>query len=199
MDLILTYLTALGLSGIGVGMVLEALGVPCFPGGIVIILAGFLCSQGRMEFQTVLVVAMTAYTVGSIIAYFIGKNFGEPFFKRFGRYLGVGFQELLDKQNLPARSAGAFILLGRFVPGVGNLTPYLAGLVQLPLGWFLFYNSLFAIIWASIYLYVGMFFGNRWPAIVAFVQPRLIGIAILGGLLVLAVLVIRDIRQVRLQ
>ncbi|MDA8097420.1 MAG: DedA family protein [Clostridia bacterium] len=199
MDLILTYLTALGLGGVGAGMVLEALGVPCFPGGIIIILAGFLCSQGRMEFQTVLVVAFVAYTVGSIAAYIIGKNFGEPFFKRYGRYLGVGFQELVDAQNIPARSAGAFILLGRFVPGVGNLTPYVAGLVQLQLGWFLFYNSFYAVIWSSIYLYVGMFFGNRWPAIIAFIQPRLVGIAILGGLLVLAFLVIRDRRQLKVR
>lgn len=195
LDLITSYLTALGLTGVAVGMLLEALGVPCFPGGLIIIFAGFLVSQGKLDFQAVLLVAFAAYSSGSIIAYVIGRHFGEPFFKRFGRYVGAYPEQFLNSNSVPARSAGALILLGRFLPGVGNLTPYIAGLLQFQVGWFIFYNSLFTVIWSSAYIYIGMFFGNKWPAIMEFIQPRMLGLAILGALLVLVFLVLRDRRR----
>lgn len=192
MSLIASYLTALGLTGVAAGMLVEALGVPCFPGGLIIIFAGFLISQGRLEFETVLLVAFAAYTFGSVVAYVVGKHFGEPFFQRFGRYVGAVPQQYLEMGSVSARSAGALILLGRFVPGVGNLAPYVAGLLKLRVGWFLLYNSLFVLLWSVIYLYVGMFFGHRWPVILEFIQPRLLGFAILGLLLVLTFLALRD-------
>lgn len=199
MDMIASYLTALGLTGVAAGMLLEALGVPCFPGGLIIIFAGFLISKGRLEFETVLLVAFSAYTFGSVVAYVIGKQFGEPFFKRFGRFVGSVPQQYLEAGNISARSAGVLILLGRFVPGVGNLAPYVAGLLNLQVGWFLFYNSFFTVVWSSVYLYVGMLFGNRWPVIIKFIQPRMLGFAILGMLLVLTFLALRDRKRAGFQ
>ncbi|ACA59569.1 DedA family protein [Candidatus Desulforudis audaxviator] len=192
MDSVLDCLSALGLGGVVLGTVLEALGVPFFPGAVVMILAGVLVHQGALNFPATLGAAFGGYTVGSVLAYLLGKNVGTPFFRRYGRFLHVSPEKLMQAQTLPAYSAGFFVLLGRFVPGVGNLTPYLAGLAQLQVGWFLLYNSLYALGWGTVYLGVGMFFGSRWPAIITFIQPRLLGIAVLGGLAVVAVMMHLD-------
>lgn len=192
MQSVLDCLSALGLGGVVLGTVLEALGVPFFPGTVVMILAGVLVHQGALSFPVTLGAAFGGYTVGSVLAYVLGKNVGTPFFERYGRFLHVSPEKLVQAQTLPAYSAGFFVLLGRFVPGVGNLTPYLAGLAHLQVGWFLFYNSLYALSWGTVYLGVGMFFGSRWPAIIAFIQPRLVGIAVLGGLAVVAALMHLD-------
>lgn len=194
---VLDYLAAFGLGGVALGTVLEAMGVPFFPGALVMILAGVLVHQGSLSFPLVLVTAFGGYTAGSILAYVLGRKVGIPFLRRYGRFLHVRPERLMQAQALPAYSAGVFVLLGRFIPGLGNLTPYLAGLTQLQVGWFLAYNSLYALGWGAVYLGVGMFFGARWPVILAFVQPRLVGFAILGTLLVVAVFLLFD-RQRRL-
>jgi len=195
LESVLNYLAAFGLGGVVVGTVLEALGVPFFPGAVVMILAGILVHQGTLSFPVTLAAAFTGFTLGSVLAYLLGKNVGTPFFQRYGRYLRLSPERLAQAQALPAYSAGVFVFLGRFIPGLGNLTPYLAGLAQLQVGWFLVYNSLYALGWGTVYLGVGMFFGARWPAILAFVQPRLLGLAVLGGLAVLAVVLYLDGRR----
>lgn len=199
MDLVASYLTALGLTGVAAGMFLESLGVPCFPGGLIIIFAGFLISQDRLEFETVLLTAFAAYTLGSVIAYVIGKHFGESFFARFGHWIGAVPQRYLNAETTSVWSAGALIVLGRFIPGLGNLAPYAAGLLKLKVGWFLLYNSFFAVVWSVVYLYVGMFFGHRWPVIIEFIQPRMLGFAILGILLFLSFLALRDRKRMGLR
>ena len=49
LDFIVNYLTALGLSGLLAGVFIEAMGVP-FPGGIMVVLTGFLVNQGKINF-----------------------------------------------------------------------------------------------------------------------------------------------------
>lgn len=173
-DLILSYLSTLGLAGILIGMTLEALGIPGFPGGLLVILAGFLVHEGVLEFHSALAAAFTGNTLGASAAYLLGRNVGEPFFVRYGRYLRVPPQKLREAQELFARSAGAFLLVGRFVPGLGNLTPYLVGLGRCQFAVFLLYNSIFALVWGSLYLSLGMLFGQNWHRIWALLQPHLI-------------------------
>ncbi|MBO8128440.1 MAG: DedA family protein [Peptococcaceae bacterium] len=195
MNDVLDLLSTLGLGGIAVGMALEALGVPFFPGGIMIILAGFLINQGRLEFYPALTAAFLGYTLGSTSAYLIGKNIGEPFFRRYGRYLGVLPEHFHQARVLPASSVGLLVLLGRLIPGIGNITPYLAGLANLEAGHFIIYNSFFGLAWGALYLSIGMFFGHNWPVIMNLIRPRLVGIGILGILLAVVVYAVKQRRK----
>jgi membrane protein DedA with SNARE-associated domain len=52
-DAILSYLSSLGLFGLMGGVFIESMGVP-FPGGIMVILTGFLVQQGHLEFFSAL-------------------------------------------------------------------------------------------------------------------------------------------------
>jgi len=185
-DLILSYLSTLGLAGIFLGMILEALGIPGFPGGILVILAGFLVHEGVLDFHSALVAAFTGNTVGASAAYLLGRNIGEPFFIRYGRYLRMPPGKLQEAQELLARSAGTFLVVGRFIPGLGNITPYLVGLARCQFGTFLVYNSIFALAWGSLYLSLGMLFGQHWPRIWALLQTPIIVIAaIITGMSIL--------------
>lgn len=171
-------------------MLLEALGVPCFPGGVMIILAGFLVNQGVFDFHAALGASFAGYTVGSVAAYIMGKNIGLPAVRRLGRWVRLDPERLVP-DRLPVRSAGVFVLLGRFLPGLGNLTPYLAGAAHLQWGAFIVYNSIFGLVWGALYLLIGMFFGHNWPVIMAFIQPRLVGLAILAILITVTVFLVR--------
>lgn len=176
---VMQYLGALGAGGILAGAVIEALGVP-FPGGLMVVLAGFLVDQGRLNFYLALLAAVAGFNLGALAAYLIGRQVGEPFFKRYGRYLRITPQKFDRAQSWMTRSAAAFIIVGRFVPMISNLTPYMAGVSKLSPARFLFYNSIFALTWASFNLAVGIIFGQNWETFSRFTRTWLpLGAALL--------------------
>ncbi len=181
LDFIVNYLTALGLSGLLAGVFIEAMGVP-FPGGIMVVLTGFLVNQGKINFFSALITTLSGYTAGSFTAYLIGRNLGQPFFLWCGRYLRITPERIKQTQSWLDRSAPAFIVFGRFLPGVSNLTPYMAGVSRIGAGYFLFYNTLFTLGWGGLYLLLGMFFGHNYRLISGYLNNGLpfVGLGLLG-------------------
>jgi membrane protein DedA with SNARE-associated domain len=181
LDLIVNYLTALGLGGLLAGVFIEAMGLP-FPGGIMVVLTGFLINQGKLGFSSALAATLFGYTAGSFTAYLIGRNLGQPFFVRCGKFLHVSPERFEQTQVWLDRSAPAFIIFGRFLPGLSNLTPYMAGVSRIGVGYFLFYNSIFALGWGVLYLLVGMFFGHNYQLVAGYLNNKLplVGLGLLG-------------------
>lgn len=181
LELIINYLTALGYGGLLAGVVVESLGIPFFPGGIMVILAGFLIHQGKMNFLSALLIMFTGYTAGSLLAYLTGRKVGKPLFLHSFKFLRISPERLNQTQNLLDHSAPVFIIFGRFLPGLSNLTPYLAGISRINIGYFIFFNSIFTISWGILYLLVGMFFGHNYRAIAGYLNTRLplVGLLIL--------------------
>jgi len=190
-DFILNYLSTLGLVGLLMGVFIESMGVP-FPGGIMVILTGLLVNQGRLEFSSAMLATLSGYTGGSLTAYLIGRNLGQPFFVRIGAFLRISPERFEQAQSLLDRSAPAFIIFGRFLPGLSNLTPYMAGVTRISLPYFLLYNSIFTVGWGFLYLLLGMFFGHNYQLIAPYINTRLplVGLALLGSCL--AYLLIRN-------
>jgi len=184
LDLIVDILSALGLWGLLAGVVIESMGIP-FPGGIMVILAGFMVNQGKMNFLSALLTMLSGYTAGSLAAYLIGRKLGRPFFISSGKYLRISPEKFEQAQGWLDHSAPAFIIFGRFLPGLSNLTPYMAGVSRIGIGYFLFYNSIFALGWGFLYLMLGMFFGHNYQAIAGYLNTRLpiVGLVILGSYL----------------
>ncbi|MFZ5632519.1 MAG: DedA family protein [Bacillota bacterium] len=166
------FLGELGLWGVFLGTVIEALGVP-FPGGVMLVLAGVLINDGRLNYQGTLILAVTGFNVGATAAYFIGRTVGEPFFSKFERVFKVNHDKLEKARSWMEQSASAFIIFGRFVPMASNLTPYLAGMSRLSPGRFLLYNSIFALVWASFNIAIGYYFSRSWQAVMKFTGAHL--------------------------
>lgn len=171
-DVILNYLSSLGLPGLLAGVLIESMGVP-FPGGIMVILTGFLITQGKLDFTPALLTAYAGYTVGSLAAYLIGRYGGKPFLTGFGKFMHIPANKFEHTLTWLDRSAPAFIIFGRFLPGLSNLTPYLAGVSRIGAGYFLFYNSIFALGWGILYLLLGMFFGHNYELIAGYLNKSL--------------------------
>ena len=166
------YLNTLGLGGLLGGLFIEAMGLP-FPGGVMIMLAGFLINQEQLNFYTVFPLAMLSFNLGATVAFFIGQRVGEPLFKQYGRCLRVNKYNLEHARQCLKRSAPMFIIAGRFVPMVSNLMPYVAGASGFKWGQFLLYHFVFTMIWISINISVGMLFGHQWPAIAGYMNHKL--------------------------
>lgn len=175
------YLTAFGIGGILLSSFVEALGVPFFPGGIMVIIGGFLVAKGYMVFPAAMVATALGFITGSVVAYLLGAKLGGRVFEKVGgRLLKVTPARLDKARTFLSRSAPGFIIFGRFIPGISNLTPYLAGIGQLSPGLFLTLTTLFAVSWSALYLTLGILFGNNWDKISGRLQPIFITSALFG-------------------
>lgn len=182
MDFCTGYLESLGLGGLLVGLIIEALGFP-FPGGAMIMLSGFFINQHRLDFHNVFLVAVAGFNLGAIAAFFIGRRMGNLLLEQHGGYLRVHRRGIEQARAWLEHSAPVCIILGRFVPMVSNVLPYMAGASGLNWCRFIFYNFIFTIIWVSFNLSIGMIFGHNWPVIAGYFKNRL-PLVILGILLV---------------
>lgn len=162
----------LGLGGVFLGTIIEALGIP-FPGGLMLVLAGVLINRGSLDYTGAVVLAVAGFNLGATAAYFIGRTVGEPFFDRFGRAFKIERQKLDRARTWMEQSAAAFILLGRFVPMASNLTPYLAGMSRLNPARFLFYNVIFAIVWANFNIALGYYFSKSLGKVMRYTETHL--------------------------
>ncbi|BBB91162.1 MAG TPA: DedA family protein [Methylomusa anaerophila] len=192
-DKILELLSSLGLPGVFAGVFLEAIGLP-FPGSVLVALAGFLSKQGEFNIIMAWLVSLLGYLLGSLSAFMLGRHIGEPFIKRWGRYIRLTPERIDKAQELLQKSAPAYIIGGRFVPTVGNVTPYVAGISGISIVKFLIYDMVHAVLWLTVFLSVGAVLGSKWHRLAD--NPWLKWVAIGGGLAIL-IYVFRDLFPVR--
>lgn len=166
------FLVDLGIGGIFLGTVIESMGVP-FPGGVMLILAGILVNDGRISLAAALLMAVAGLNTGATAAYFIGRIIGEPFLYRFEKLFRLDHRKLEKAREWLEHSSAAFILVGRFVPTVGNITPYLAGMSRLSPARFILYNSIFAVGWSLFNLGLGYYFSRTWHVVWKYAEAYL--------------------------
>jgi membrane protein DedA with SNARE-associated domain len=181
-DRMLDILSSLGLPGVFVGVFLEAIGLP-FPGSVLVALAGFLSKQGEFHIIMAWLVALIGYMLGSISAFMIGRHIGEPFIEKWGKYIRLTPHRIDKAQELLQKSAPAYIIGGRFLPTIGNVTPYVAGISGISIVKFLFYDMVHAVLWLTIFLGFGAVLGDKWHMILE--NPWLKWATIAGGVLIL--------------
>lgn len=181
-DRILEILSSLGLPGLFAGVFLEAIGLP-FPGSVLVALAGFLSKQGEFNIIIAWLVSLLGYLLGSLSAFMIGRDIGEPFIKRWGRYIKLTPERISKAQELLQKSAAAYVIGGRFIPTIGNITPYVAGISGIYIVKFLIYDMMHAVLWLTIFLGAGAVLGSKWHSIAD--NPLFKWGAIGGGLLIL--------------
>lgn len=190
---ILDILSSFGLIGVFAGVFLEAIGLP-FPGSVLVALAGFLSKQGEFNIIIAWLVSLLGYMLGSISAFMLGRYIGEPFIKKWGRYIRLTPERIKKAEEILKKSAPAYIIGARFLPTIGNVTPYVAGISGISIVKFLIFDMVHAALWLTIFLSIGAVLGNEWHTMVE--DPRLQWGAIGGGLLLL-VYVFRDFFPIR--
>ncbi len=127
-----------------------------FEGETVVIIAGFLASQGVMDAWLVMLSGMFGSFCGDQIYYYIGRRYGTPLLARWptlGRKIEWAFR-LLRKYET------AFILSFRFIYGVRNVSPFVIGISGVPRLRFLLLNLIAAAIWANAFTFGGYFLGH---------------------------------------
>jgi membrane protein DedA with SNARE-associated domain len=157
---ILQTVEAWGYLGIFVLMLLESTVLPV-PSEAVLIPAGYLAHQGKMDIVLILLAAIAGGLVGASINYAFALWVGRPFLERWGRYFFVR-PELLQKTDHFFERYGAIsTFTGRLVPGIRHLISLPAGLARMNPAKFALYTCLGAGLWAVILTLFGYFLGGN--------------------------------------
>ncbi|MEP6475438.1 MAG: DedA family protein, partial [Gemmatimonadota bacterium] len=130
------------------------------PSELVMPPAGYLAAKGQMD----PVLAVLAGTVGSILGallnYGLAIWLGEPFLRRFGKYVLISNASLDKAERFFGRHGEIGTLLGRLVPVVRHLISIPAGLARMKLPRFALFTGLGAGAWCAVLVYIGWLVGK---------------------------------------
>lgn len=159
-DWILATVGSWGYLGIFVLMALESTVLPV-PSELVLIPAGYLAHQGRMNFVLILLASTFGSLAGASLNYAFALWVGRPFLERYGKYFFVR-PALLHKTDAFFIKHGAVSTFsGRLIPGIRHLISLPAGLTRMNFATFSFYTCLGAGLWSLVLTLLGYFVGGN--------------------------------------
>jgi membrane protein DedA with SNARE-associated domain len=125
---------ALGEIGVGVLVLAENV-FPPIPSEVVLPLAGYLASRGRMDLTLVVVAATVGSVLGALLLYEVGARTGRTRVRRLVDRMPLLELEDVDRaESWFARHGQASVLIGRCIPVVRSLISVPAGFARCPAG-----------------------------------------------------------------
>ncbi|MFB8789668.1 MAG: DedA family protein [Potamolinea sp.] len=171
---ILNTMGSLGYWGIGLLMFAENL-FPPIPSELIMPLAGFTVSQGKMNFTLAVLAGVVGTILGAIPWYYAGKLVGEPRLKvladKYGKWITVSGEDIDKAQRWFNRYGNKAVLIGRLVPGVRTLISLPAGISEMPMIPFLIYSTLGTTMWVMFLTFLGFILGNNYELVDEYMGP----------------------------
>lgn len=132
---------------------------PFLPGDSLLFTLGALTAlDGGLNLWILYFLLISAGILGDTVNYHLGKYLGP---KAFEKYPRIFRPEYLSKtQKFYARWGSFTVVAARFAPMARTFAPFVAGIGKMEYRKFIIYNVFGAILWVSIFLFAGHFFGN---------------------------------------
>lgn len=146
-----------GLTAVFLLMVLESACIP-IPSEVTMIFAGYLVSQGSMEFWAAVIAGTAGNLVGSLIAWAAGAYGVDAYLRRSAHYRHRIDQahRWFDRYGTPV------VFFSRMLPVVRTFISLPAGVARMPLGRFSLLTTLGSLIWCIGLTLIGYEAGKNW-------------------------------------
>lgn len=168
-NLFLELFAGFGLTGIFILMAIESSVIP-LPSEIVMIPAGYLVQQGKMNFWAVIFAGAFGSVFGALANYYFAKWVGRKFIKKFGKYFFLPAEKLVLIENYFKKHGSFSTFTGRLLPVMRHLISIPAGLAQMHLFKFVSYTFLGAFIWCFILTALGYALGQNQELITEYLH-----------------------------
>lgn len=131
---------------------------PILPGDSLLFAAGAIAADGSLNVWVVCGLLFVAAVLGDAVNYSIGKMLGPRVLDRDGRFLKRKY--LVYTQSFFETYGGKAIIIARFVPIARTFAPFMAGVGSMNYWRFASYNFVGGLIWVTLLVAAGYFFGR---------------------------------------
>lgn len=131
---------------------------PFLPGDSLIFVVGTFAASGALDVWVLFFLLLAAAVIGDTVNYEVGRFLGPKVFSKEIRFLNR--DNLMKTQGFYERHGGKTIIIARFLPIIRTFAPFVAGVGTMKYTRFLAYNFLGALLWVTVALFAGYFFGN---------------------------------------
>ena len=132
---------------------------PILPGDSLLFAAGTFAALGAIAFWPLLFLLCVAAILGDTLNYAIGHYLGPKVF-HFPKSRFFNPDHLRKTHGFYEKYGGKTIIIARFVPIVRTFAPFVAGIGAMSYARFVAYNVVGGILWVTVCLSAGYFFGN---------------------------------------
>ena len=172
-----------GYLGIALLMLLENV-FPPIPSEVIMPLAGYLASQGRLGLVGVILAGTIGSVLGALPLYWIGAKIGRERVKRFaadhGRWLTLSPEDIDRADAWFGRHGNVAVFLCRLVPGVRSMISLPAGMRKMPLPAFLLYTTVGSAVWTAALAILGSVLGSHFEDVDRYLDP--VSYVVFGGI-----------------
>lgn len=131
--------------------------MPLLPGDSLLFAAGAFAARGSLNPVYLIVLLTVAAILGDTVNYWIGRWVGP----RAEKGLPFVKKEYLDRTHaFYAKHGGKTIIIARFMPIIRTFAPFVAGIGTMEYGRFLAYNVVGGVVWITLFVLAGYFFGT---------------------------------------
>lgn len=139
---------------------LDQLGLP-LPSSPMVLAAGALVGLGRLDPTAAVLAALVPTLLADWLWYELGRRKGTRVLRFLCRLSIEPDSCVRSTENLFSRQGPRALLAARFVPGLSTVAPPLAGIVGMPLGRFLLFDTVGTLSWILSLGALGLLFGHR--------------------------------------
>ncbi|MFI8858939.1 DedA family protein [Streptomyces prasinus] len=184
----------LGAPGAGLAIALENL-FPPLPSEVILPMAGFAASGGRMGLLAVLLWTTAGSVIGALALYGVGALLGrERTVAIAGRLPLVKVSDIEKTEAWFLKHGTKAVFFGRMIPIFRSLISVPAGVERMRLSVFLGLTTLGSAIWNTVFVLAGYLLGENWQQVTTVVSAYS---KVVLGLAVLAVLAFFVLRMLR--
>ena len=144
------FFAALLETTVGIGLFL--------PGSTLILFLGALSARGYLDTGDIIWFAVFGAILGDNINYYLGRRYGAKWIEKGFWFLTS--EHIKKTRNFMDAHGAKSILLGRFVPSVKEIVPFIAGSVRMNKRTFMFWNILGAVGWGFEWVLAGYIFAQ---------------------------------------
>ena len=135
-------------------VLVEQLGLP-IPSVPVLFAAGAQAGSGRMNLPFVLALVTLAALAADLVWYCVGRYRGGRVLKLLCRISLEPESCVRRTEDMYAQHGSSSLLVAKFVPGLRAVAPPLAGIFRMPVAFFILFDGLGALFWATSYAALG--------------------------------------------
>ncbi len=174
LDWVTNIISSFGYVGIALLMFLENV-FPPIPSELIMPLAGFTVTQGKLSMQFVILAGTLGSVLGVLPWYYVGKLVGErrlrEWIDKYGKWLTLSGADIDKSKRWLDKYGKATVFFGRLVPGIRTFISVPAGLDKMSLVPFILYSFAGSFIWTALLTYAGFILGNNFQLVEKYIGP----------------------------